>query len=84
MSNRITAILLASTMALSSACDSGSAADPEVAKAAKIAKDIEAAPDKAEATLKAAGMSVEDFESLMMDIAADPEKTKAFEAAKAG
>lgn len=66
-----------------SACDKKDAADPEVAKAAELAKKIEADPDSAEKVLEEASMSVEDFEALMMDIAADPKKTEAFEAAKA-
>jgi hypothetical protein len=49
-----------------------------------MAKDIAADPDAAEATLEAAGMSVEEFEALMIDIAADPTKSAAFEAAQAG
>ena len=67
-----------------SACDKKDAADPDVAKAAEIAAKIKADPEAAEAAIKEAGMSVEEFEALMMDIAADPKKTEAFEAAKAG
>ena len=58
--------------------------DPTVTKAAELAKKIDAEPGKAEAILEEAGMSVEDFEALMLDISSDPAKTEAFAKARAG
>ena len=87
MRARTPAIALSFLMLVVPGCDSGKAdsdVDPQVAKAAEIAVKIQANPDAAEATLAEAGMSVEDFEALMMDIAADPAKTEAFEKAKGG
>ena len=66
------------------ACDSKPEVDPQVAKAAEIAKAIDASPDDAEKVLKDNSMSVEDFEAMMLDIASDPAKSEAFQQARAG
>jgi hypothetical protein len=93
MRNLLSTLAIAAFITTGVACGGGggggggggdAAADPQVTKAADLAKKIEANPDQAEAALKEAGMSVEDFEALMMDIAADPAKTEAFEKAKGG
>ena len=47
-------------------------------KAATIAKAIEADPTTADAALQEQGMSAEEFEALMFDIAKDPKRTDAF------
>lgn len=64
----------------------GCAADPvapdPVAEAAAIAREVEAAPDRATEILAAHGTTTEQFEALMFEIAADPEKSAAFEAAR--
>ena len=88
MRNLLSTLAIAAFISTGVACGGGdgpaAADDPQVAKAVELAKKLEANPDQAEATLKEAGMSVEDFEALMMDIAADPAKTEAFEKAKGG
>ena len=67
--------------------ETGAAGDPaqdEVAKAAAIAKEIEAAPDRAVEILESHGMTPEQWEALMYDIASDPARAEAYAAAKSG
>jgi hypothetical protein len=63
------------------AADSSAAADPVIAAAA-TAKAIEANPAGADSILKAGGYTLESFQQLMYDIAADSTKAAAFAAAK--
>lgn len=66
------------------ACDSKDATSSEdVDKAAAIAREVKASPDDAEAILKKHGMSEDEFEALMYEIAEDPKKSEAF-ASKVG
>ncbi len=62
-------------------------ASPEadmVQSAAKIATEIEAEPDRAAAILESHGMTPEQFQALMYEIAQDPAKSEAYAAARAG
>lgn len=52
----------------------------QVAKALVVAKAVQADPSKAEAALEANGMSRDEFEALMYEIAADPELSRAYAA----
>jgi hypothetical protein len=52
-----------------------------VAEVASISKEIRANPDKASDTLTKHGLTAEQFETLMYDIAKDPAKASAYEAA---
>ena len=54
---------------------------PKAAQAAAIAKDLRANPDDADAILAKHGMTRQQFEDLMYEIAADEELTKAYEQA---
>ena len=66
-------------LAFAAGCDGKeAAAHSEVARAAEIAKQIEAAPDDAEAVLAKYDMTEASFEALMFEIAEDPEKAEAF------
>jgi hypothetical protein len=60
------------------------AAEPEdlVTRAAEIAAAIEADPDGAEEILQRHEVTIEEFEQMMFEIAADPELSKAYEAAR--
>ena len=72
-------VLLAA--ALSVGCDreaSKAEGADDVAKAAAIAKEVEASPDDAEAILAKHEMTEEAFEQLMFEIAEDPDKAEAF------
>jgi len=56
---------------------------PEIAaKAAEIAKLVEGAPSGLNEVLQSKGMSLEDFEKLLFEIAEDPELSKAYAAAR--
>ena len=57
--------------------------DERVELAAEIAKAVEAAPDAAEEILASHDLTLEQFEQMIYDISADPELTKAYEAALA-
>jgi len=46
--------------------------------AARIAREIEARPDQADAILKRNGRTREEFEKLLYDIAADPDLSRAY------
>jgi hypothetical protein len=96
MRNRLLLVLiLLLTMAV--ACggsDSGPAGEPEAVAGAEAAKDlptraaeitlaVEADPDSADAILEQHGVTVDEFEEMMFEIAADPELTRAYEAALA-
>ena len=59
-------------------------ATPDVVlRAVEIAKAVEADPDATEQILEGHGLTVEQFEQMMYEIGADPELTKAYEAALA-
>jgi len=51
--------------------------------AAQIAGEIEADPDHATAILESHGMTSEQFQALMVEIAQDPAKSEAYAAARA-
>lgn len=48
------------------------AVSPDVAQAIAVRADLEARPDQTEAVLSEHGLTIVDFEALMMRIAADP------------
>ena len=54
-----------------------------VQKAVEIAKAIEADPDATEQILEGHGLTADEFEQMMFEISADPELSKAYEAALA-
>jgi len=54
-----------------------------VQRAAEIARAIEADPDSAEQILQDQGLTAEQFEEMIYEISADPELSKAYEAALA-
>ena len=54
----------------------GAGADSD--KAVTIAKEIKASPNDAEAILKKHGMTEDQFEALMFEIADDPKQAEAF------
>lgn len=56
----------------------------KVARAANIARELRANPDGAEAILERHGMDAEDWGTLMVEIAADPAMSKAFQDALGG
>ncbi|HYE61122.1 MAG TPA: hypothetical protein VD997_03930 [Phycisphaerales bacterium] len=70
--------------------DSGTRAEPSgtlsrggssrVAKAAEIAKAVDANPGRADEILREHGMTLEQYDDLMYDIAADPAMSAEFEA----
>ena len=83
------AILLSVLLA---ACGSGtkttssggtSTVPPKVAKAAAVTKELKANPDDADEILGRHGMTQQQLEDLMFEIAADEELTKAYEQALA-
>lgn len=88
---RRTAILFALLLAAcggspeTSPASGGSApAVPEkAAKAAALAKELEANPDDADAILKSHGMTQQQFEDLMFEIAADEALSEAYARARA-
>lgn len=55
-----------------------------VAKAAAVAMAIEKAPATAEAVLKENGITPDEYEAMVYEIAGSPKLSKAFEKAKAG
>lgn len=61
-------------------CDSGSASLPEgkAERAAVIAKEVKTSPDKVDAVLAKYEMTADDFESLMFEVAEDPELSDAY------
>jgi hypothetical protein len=58
------------------------AADAEIEKAVAVLEAIGAEPARAEAILGEHGLTAEQFETLMYDIAADPTRAAAFELAR--
>jgi len=58
-------------------------AEDIVAKAAVIAKEIEADPGSAETILAGHDMTIDDFDQLMYEISADPDLSEAYAAALA-
>jgi hypothetical protein len=92
--NRACLSLLVATLVLSLGCagsDSGpvtespetSQVDERIALAAEIARAVEADPDAAEEILASHDITIEQFEEMMYEISANPELTKAYEAALA-
>jgi hypothetical protein len=61
--------------------DAASGETSQVAVAAAITRAVASDPDSAEAVLREHGLTVEEFEAMMYDIAADPELSADFEAA---
>ena len=61
------------------ACDSEE--DDPALRAAAIAREIRANPDGTEAILDEHDMTIEEFEALMYDVAADPEMSQRYQAA---
>jgi hypothetical protein len=62
--------------------DEAQSALPDVVqKAVAIAKEIEADPDAAEEVLERHGLDVEQFEGMIYEISADPELSRAYNAA---
>ena len=76
MRNTLTSVFFAALLA---GCGSS---EDDTALAARLASAIAAAPNNAEAIIEADGLTEADFSALMYDIAADPKKTAAFEAAR--
>lgn len=60
------------------------AVDPRVEKASIVGKAVVENPDDIENALKAQSLSVEDYEALMYDIAADPELSAQYKKAMGG
>lgn len=58
------------------------AADAEIDKAVEVLAAIDAEPARAEAILGEHGLTAEQFEALMYDIASDPARAAAFETAR--
>lgn len=54
----------------------------DVQTAAMIAREVEANPDRAAEILESHGMTQESFQQLMYEIAADPARSEAYEAAR--
>jgi hypothetical protein len=81
---RLTTILCSVVLA---ACGGGAdktatpstAVPPKVAEAAALAKEIQASPDDADAILERHGMTRQEFEELMYDIASDEAMSVAYE-----
>ena len=85
-------LFLGALLLLGSACpspDSASTPDPTpvatpaeaesaVQKAIKLARAIQADPDHAEDVLASAGLSIEDFDSLLVSVASDPKAAAAY------
>src|SRR5262245_18708804 len=61
-----------------------SAQQAKVNKAATIAASIQASPDNADAILRQNGMTEQQFEDLMYEIAADPAMSEAYNARVGG
>ena len=72
-------LLAAGLFAAITACST----TPESAqRAGEIARAIDKEPDRAEAILQEHGLSVEELEALMFEIAEDPELSAAYEAVR--
>lgn len=56
--------------------------DPRVERAARIAKAVAANPDGADAVLAQEGLSADELDALMYEIAEDPELSAAYAAAR--
>ena len=77
----------ATTNSSTTTASSGAAApsaNAKVEKAAAIAKAIEANPDGSSEVLRQHGMTVQQFEDLMYEIAADPKMSAAYNARVGG
>lgn len=74
MTSRIFGLLLAIA---SFAC--GADSDDPAERGAEIAKEIQAAPANAEAILEEHEMTIDEFEALMYEIAADPELSERYQ-----
>jgi hypothetical protein len=64
------------------ACGGTAAPTSDVDQAVAIAKAIDADPSGADAVLETHGLTAEAYEHLLFEIARDPEKARAFEAAR--
>jgi len=75
---RTCALVFVALVACALACDD----EPEgpAERAAEIAQEIQASPDDAEEILEDHEMSIDDFEALMYEIAADPELSERYQA----
>lgn len=67
-------------LSLTLACGGASAPGGKVDKAITIAKELRAQPDDAEKILERHGMTAEQWEALMYDIAGDPALAAEYEA----
>ena len=72
----------AESAAATEAGPAGGSAQDEVQMAAAIAVEIEAAPDRAVEILESHGMTPDQWQELMYEIAQDPVKADAYAAAK--
>ena len=63
--------------------DAAPAYDERVTKAVKLAKAIEAAPEKVDDVLSEAGLERSDFEAMIYEISADAALAKQYQAARA-
>jgi hypothetical protein len=72
----MTRILLLLALFACGGSDPVAAGDPAAVGA--LAKEIDAAPDKAEALLAEHGLDADKFETILYDIAADPERSKVY------
>jgi len=74
----IRALPLVALLICALACDS----EPEgpAEQAAEIAREIKASPDDAEEILEDHEMSIEEFEAMMYEIAADPDLSERYQA----
>jgi hypothetical protein len=64
------------------AADVGARHSDDVERIAAIAREIEAAPDRAMDILTAHGLTAEQFQDVLYEIAADSEKSEAYARAK--
>lgn len=78
MKRTIMTIAAAAALSLTVPACGGGAGGGKAEKAAAIAKKIKANPDGAEATLKEAGMTAEQYEKLLREVAEDPELSEAY------
>lgn len=64
--------------------ETASALDPIVEKAVKIGRAVEAEPNRADEILAEHGMTADELEELMIQIAADPEMSSQYDEAMSG
>jgi hypothetical protein len=75
----LAAILLSLCLASLPGCGDDGESDDPVERGAAIARQIKADPESAEEILEEHEMSIEDFEALMYEIAADPEMSERYQ-----